>query len=107
MPRVLDLIRNSEVPFNLMHAAARGSLAVPPEETIEILVYLAIHHKLFGEQARMTLASWDEKASLAAAADPKTSAEVLGYFVSLKNLRPRLLPALAENPSISEEALDE
>jgi hypothetical protein len=107
MPRMLDLIRNSQVPFNLMHSAAHGSLAVPPEEMIEILVYLAIHHKLFGEQARMTLAGWDEKASLAAAADPTTSAEVLGYFVSRENLRPVLLPALAENPSVSEEALDE
>jgi cellobiose-specific phosphotransferase system component IIB len=31
---------------------------------------------------------------------------VLGYFVSPENVRTRLLPALAENPSISEEALD-
>jgi hypothetical protein len=106
MPRMLDLIRNSQVPFNLMHSAAHGSLAVQPGETIEILVYLAIHHKLFGEQARMTLAGWDEKASLAAAADPNTSAEVLGYFISAENLRPVLLPALAENPSVSVEALD-
>ncbi len=107
MPRMLDLIRNSEVPFNLMHSAAHGSLAVPPGEMIEILVYLALHHKLFGEQARLTLAGWDEKASLAAAADPDTSAEVLGYLVSRENLRPVLLPALAANPSVSEEALDE
>jgi hypothetical protein len=104
---MLDLIRNSQVPSNLMQSAARGALAVPPEETIEILVYLALNHKLFGEQARLTLAGWDEKASMAAAADPKTSADVLAYFVSPKNLRPRLVPALAENPSVKEEALDE
>jgi hypothetical protein len=107
MSRMLDMIRNSQVPSNLMQSAARGALSVPPEETIEILVYLALHHKLFGEQARLTLAGWDEKASMAAAADPKTSAEVLGYFVSPKNLRTCLLPALAENPSVKEEALDE
>jgi hypothetical protein len=107
MSRMLEMIRNSQVPSNLMQSAARGALSVPPGETIEILVYLAMHHKLFSEQARLTLAGWDEKASLAAAADPKTSAEVLGYFVSLKNLRPRLLPALAENPSVGEETLDE
>ena len=106
MPRMLDLIRNSEVPSNLMQSAARGSLSVPPGEAIEILVYLALHHKLFGPQARLTLAGWDEKASLAAAADPKTSAEVLGYFVSPENVRTCLLPALAENPSVGEEALD-
>ena len=89
-----------------MQSAARGALSVPPEETIEILIYLALHSKLFSEQARLTLAGWDEKASLAVAADPKTSAEVLEYFISPENLRPRLLPALAENPSISEESLD-
>ena len=107
MSQMLDMIRNSQVPSNLMQSAARGALSVTPEETIEILVYLALNHKLFGEQARLTLAGWDEKASMAAAADPKTSAEVLAYFVSPKNLRPRLVPALAENPSVSEEALDE
>jgi len=107
MPRMLDLIRNSQVPSHLMQSAARGALSVPPGETIEILVYLALHHKLFSERARLTLAGWDEKASLAAAADPKTSAEVLGYFVSPKNLRPCLLLALAENPSVGEESLDE
>jgi hypothetical protein len=103
---MLDLIRNSQVPSNLMHSAARGALSVPPGEMIEILVYLALHHKLFGAQARLTLAGWDEKASMAAAADPKTSAEVLGYLASFENLRTCLLPALAENPAVSEEALD-
>jgi hypothetical protein len=107
MSRMLDLICNAEVPSNLMHSAARGSLSVPPDETIEILVHLALHNNLFGEQARLTLAGWDEHASLAAAGNPKTSPEVLGYLVSRENLRPSLLPALAENPSISEEALDE
>jgi hypothetical protein len=106
MPRMIDLIRNSQVPSNLMQSAARGALSVPPGETIEILVHLALHNKLFGEQARLTLAGWDEKASLAAAADPKTSAEVLGYFVSPGNLRICLLPALADNPSVEEESLD-
>src|ERR1700724_3046149 len=107
MSQMLDMIRNSQVPSNLMQSAARGALSVPPEETIEILVYLALHSKLFAERARLTLAGWDEQASMAAAANPKTSAEVLGYFVSPKNLRTCLLPALAENPSVKEEALDE
>ena len=105
MPRMIDLIRESKVPSHLMQSAARGSLSLPPEETIEVLVYLALHHKLFGPQARLTLAGWDEKASLAAASDPKTSAEVLGYFVSLENLRTCLLPALVENPSVSDESV--
>ena len=106
MERMLDLIRTSRAPSNLMQFAARGALAVPPDEMIEILVYLAIHHKLFGERSRLTLAGWDEKASRIVAADPNTSPEVLGYFASLENLRIALLPQLAENPSVSEEALD-
>jgi hypothetical protein len=106
MPRMLDLIRNSQVPVNLMQSAARGSLSVTPAEMIEILVYLALHHKLFGEQARMTLAGWDEKTSVAAASDSATSAEVLGYFAAEGNLRTCLLPALAENPAVTEESLD-
>src|SRR6202167_2504355 len=107
MPRMLDQIRSSQVPANMMQFAARGALSLPPEETVEILVYLALHNKLFGEQARLTLAGWDEKASKAVAADPKTSPEVLNYLVSPENLRISVLPALAENPSVEEEALDE
>jgi hypothetical protein len=106
MPRMLELIRNSEVPSNLMQSASRGSLSVPPGEMIEILVHLALHNKLFAERARLTLAGWDENASVIAAADPKTSAEVLGYFTALENLRPALLPALVENPSVLDESLD-
>jgi hypothetical protein len=102
---MIDQIRKSQVPATVMQLAARGALLVPPEEMIEILVHLALHHKVFGEQARMTLASWDEKACLAAAGDPRTSPEVLGYFVSPENLRIRLLPALAENRSVGEEPL--
>jgi len=107
MPRMLDLIRSSQVPVNLMQSAARGSLSVPPAEMIEILVYLAVHHKIFGQQARLTLAGWDEKACLAAAHDPATSPEVLEYWISSENLRPHLLPALVGNPSVGEKALSE
>lgn len=61
MARMIDLVRNSQLPSYLMNSAVRGALRVPPEETIEILVYLALHNRVFGEQARMTLAGWDEK----------------------------------------------
>src|ERR1700719_2907462 len=103
--RTIDQIRASKLPSNMMQFAARGALQVPPAENIEILVYLARHNKVFGDQARMTLAGWDEKASQAAAADPQTPAEVLDYFISPDNLRPKLLPALLENPSIPEGKL--
>ena len=105
MPRTIDLIRASKLPSNMMQFAAKGALQVPPDENIEILVYLAKHNKIFGEVARMTLAGWDEQASLAAASDPKTAREVLNYLIAGENLRPKLLPALLENPSIPDTEL--
>jgi hypothetical protein len=90
-----------------MQAAARGALAVKPAEMVEILVYLANHNKVFGQQARMTLAGWEEKSSLEVAANPNSPREVLDYLIAPDNLRPRLLPALLENPSISAEVLAE
>ena len=105
MPRMIDLIRTSAVPATLMQAAAKGALSVPPAEMIEILVHLANHNKVFGTQARMTLAGWDENASQQAASDPATEKDVLEYLIAPENLRPVLLPALLENPSTSEESL--
>jgi hypothetical protein len=105
MPRMIDLIRVSALPSNVMQAASKGSLSVPAREMIEILVYLATHNKIFGQQAQLTLAGWDETASRAAASDPGTPKEVLDYMISAKNLRPVLLSALLENPSVSQQAL--
>ena len=105
MSRMIDLIRASAVPANLMQSAAKGSLSVPPREMIEILVYLAVHNKVFSEQAQLTLAGWDEAASRAVAGDAATPKEVLDYLISPKNLRPALLPALLANPSVAEESL--
>ena len=102
MARTIDQIRASKLPSNMMQFAARGALQVPPAENIEILVYLALHNKVFGELARMTLAGWDEKACLAAVSDPQTNREVLDYFISPDNVRPKLLLALLENPSVPE-----
>jgi hypothetical protein len=107
MPRTIDLIRANKLPSNMMQFAAKGALSVPPQENIEILVYLARHNKVFGDLARMTLAGWDENASLTAASDPGTSREVLEYMVSAENLRPKLLPALIENPSVQDSELEE
>lgn len=105
MSRMIDLIRASALPSNLMMAASKGSLAVPPEEMLEILVHLANHNKIFGQQAKFTLAGWDEKVSRAAAENPATHKEVLDYMISPHNLRPALLPALLSNSAITEGAL--
>jgi len=102
---MIDQIRASKLPSNMMQFAARGALQVPAAENIEILVHLAVHNKVFGELAKMTLAGWDEKASLAAASDAQTPREVLDYFIAPDNLRPKLLPALLENPAVPESQL--
>src|ERR1700722_6395703 len=105
MASMIDQIRASKLPSNMMQFAAKGALNVSPAENIEILVYLAKHNKVFGELARMTLAGWDEKASLSVASDPQSPPEVLDYLVAPDNLRPKLLPALLENPSVRESEL--
>jgi len=105
MARMIDQIRASKLPSNMMQFAARGALQVSPAENIEILVHLARHNKVFGELARMTLAGWDIKASLAVAADPQTPQEVLNYLISADNLRPALLSVLLENASVREEEI--
>jgi hypothetical protein len=106
MPRMIDLIKNSAVPAALMRTASRGALALPGEEMVEILVYLS-SHAIFGEQAKMTLASWDEPTCLRVCADPTTPFEVIGYFLDPRNRRPKLIPALLENPSVPELDLQE
>jgi hypothetical protein len=105
MSRMIDLIRVSALPSNLMQSASKGSLSVPPQEMIEILVHLAVHNKIFGQQAQLTLAGWDEAASRAAASNPSTPKEVLNYLISPANLRPVLLPSLLANPSVSVDSL--
>jgi len=103
---MIDLIRQSAVPANVMRTAARGALNLPASEMIEILVYLSTS-SIFGEQAKMTLAGWDEMAAFEVAANPATPWEVLNYMVSPQNLRPKLLPALLENASVRETVLVE
>lgn len=105
MARMIDLIRSSALSANLMQIAARGALGVPPGEMIEILVFMANHNRVFGQQARMTLAGWDEKACIVVAADARTPREVLDYLIASENLRPRLLPSLLENPSVQDAHL--
>jgi len=104
---MIELIRSSTANSSVMQTAARGALHVPPQEMIEILVYLATQTKIFAERARLTLAGWDEASSRAAAADPRTPKEVLAYMITPGNLRPTLLPALLENPAVSEQSLVE
>src|SRR5947209_4138364 len=107
MPRMLELIRASALPAHQMMSAAKGALNLPPAETVEILVYLAGHNKIFSEPASLTLAGWDEESAKIMAADPNTAALVLDYWLSPKNFRASLFPLLLENQSVRIAKLSE
>jgi hypothetical protein len=106
MARMIDLIRQSAVPSNVMRSASKGALTLPAGEILEILVYLTAS-PVFAKDAAMTLAGWDEKSCAQVLADPQTPYEVTNYFLDPKNRRPKLLPALLENPAVRESALME
>ena len=104
MRRMIDLIKQSAIPANMMRSAAKGALSVAPGEMVEILVYLA-NHPIFGEDARLTLAGWDEKAAIYIAGDPRTSPDVLSYYMDPANLRLPLLNALLTNPTVTDDMM--
>jgi hypothetical protein len=106
MARMIDLIRQSAVPSNVMRSASKGALTLPVAEILEILVYLT-SNPVFSKDAAMTLAAWDEKSCLQVLADPQTPFEVTSYFLAPQNRRPKLLPALLENTAVRESALME
>jgi hypothetical protein len=107
MSRMLELIRASALPSHQVMTASKGALHVPPAEMVEILVYLAEHNKIFAEQAKLTLAAWDEASAKVIAAEPHTPKEVLDYWLSPKNFRPALFPILIENPAVLMSKLSE
>jgi hypothetical protein len=103
---VLDQIKRNAVPVELMRSAAKGALPVSAGEMLEILVYLT-RNPVFAQDAKMTLAQWDAVSAVEILADPAAPPDVLGYFWSEANRRPVLMPALIENPAISENLLME
>jgi hypothetical protein len=106
MASILDQIKRNALPAGAMRTAAKGALPVPAREMIEILVYLT-SNPVFGQDARMTLAGWDLATAQEIMKDPAAPPEVLGYFWGEQNRRPALMPALIENPAISEYMLME
>ena len=80
MPRMIDLVRASALPNTLVQSMAKGAIALPPREVIEILVYLATHNPDVKEAAQKTLAGWNETQLRTIIADPKVPQEVVKYF---------------------------
>lgn len=105
MSRMFDLIRASAVSQHQMMSASRGALNLPAKEMVKILVYIAEHNKIFGEQARLTLASWDEASAKELVTNPSTPKEILDFWLTAKNIRPNLFPLLIENSAVSVSTL--
>src|SRR5437016_4204467 len=106
MAQMLDLIKQNAVPAAVMRSAARGALPISADETIQILVYLT-GNPLFAEEARMTLAGWDQNSAIQVLSGGNAPQEALEYFWSKANRRPGLMPALIENPLIPEQQVAE
>jgi len=104
MSSIFEMIKRNAVPATVMRTAAKGALPVPADQMLEILVYLT-HNPVFAQDARMTLASFDLTSALQIAASPQAAPEVLGYYWSEENRRPALMPALIENPAITDSLL--
>ncbi len=106
MASILDQMKRNALPAGAMRTGAKGALPVPPGEMLEILVYLT-HNPVFSQDAKLTLAGWDLNAATEIVKDSAAPPEVLGYFWVEENRRPALMPAMIENPAISESMLME
>jgi hypothetical protein len=106
MSHMLDLIKRNAVPAAVVRSASKGALSIPAAEMIEILVYLT-NNPVFSQDAKMTLAGWNEESARSVVSSEAVQREVLEYFWAAENRRPRLMPALIENPQIPEQHLVE
>src|SRR6266487_717489 len=105
MGRMLELIRDGKAPESIMRRAARGELALPAAEAIEILALLADDDEL-GDQAEQTLRAWDEASIIELASNPQTAPEVLRCLLWGQAGRPAVLAALCENSALPMEQLE-
>jgi hypothetical protein len=106
MAPILELIKKNAVPVNVMRSASKGSLPLPAEEMLEVLVFLT-QNPLFGQDARMTLAQWDSLSAKEVLSKETAVPEVLIYYWQEENRRPSLMPTLIENHAIPENLLME
>lgn len=106
MSKILDQIKRNAVPEGVLRSAAKGALPIEPAEMLEILVYLT-QNPVFAQEAKMTLARFDVVATVEVVSDPAASPEVIGYFWMESNRRNSLMPAMIENPAVTENLLIE
>ena len=106
MLKILDQIKRGAVPEGVLRSAAKGALPLEPAEMLEILVFLT-QNPVFAQEAKMTLARFDVVATVEVVSDPAASPEVIGYFWMESNRRTALMPAMIENPAVTDNLLME
>jgi hypothetical protein len=106
MSAILDQIKRNALPAAVLRTAAKGALPLPSREMIEILVYLT-HNPIFAQDAKMTLAGWDLQSAIEAVSHADAPPEIIGYYWAEQNRRPAMMPALIENPGVTDNMLME
>jgi hypothetical protein len=101
----VDLIRAGKVPQVIRRKGAEGSLSLPTEEKIEVLVLLATGPDAeLRAKAVETLESWDYAELERVLASPLTASEVLCFAADqLLARREDLREVLLSNPNLSAE----
>ena len=105
MARMVELIRDGAAPKSMMKRAARGELALPAEEAIEVLMALSEDREL-GAEAEQTLANWEESSLSAVASNAGASPGLLRYLLQNQAMRPAVMAALGGNPALPLEELE-
>src|SRR5947209_3972606 len=99
MSRMLELIRQQQVPEPVLRSLAAGTMPLARVEQLEILVELT-HDPRVGITAAQTLAAWSSDELRALAADPLTPRAVLDYFLEPSHRRPDIMLPLLSNPGV-------
>ncbi len=87
-------------------AAARGSLDMPPESALELLVALTEEDDSdIRREARSTLEAWTNEQLTPLLKRRAASTETLRYFLNQDTLRMELLPTLLANRSTPQDAV--
>jgi len=101
MSRMLDLVRQRQVPEPVLRSLASGTMPLARIEQLEILVELTRDARV-GIIAAQTLAGWPSDELRTLAADPHIPPAVLGYFLEPLHRRSDILLALLSNPAVTD-----
>ena len=104
MSKMVELIRQSAVPPHIILQAAKGTLVLPPDEMVEVLVALAVDPDV-GETARQTLARFDAESLRAVVSGEHAPKEVLNFFLAPAHRRPEIMMSLIANPRVPDSTI--